>query len=53
MVFMIFNCLKTYYYTFDLEFICFSLEETDSLMFKFASKKPYFSIYHKNYLGCQ
>ena len=30
--------------------ICLSLEETDSLLFKFVLKKPYFSIFDTNYV---
>ena len=29
--------------------ICSSLQETDSLLFTFVLKKPYFPIFHKNY----
>ena len=35
---------------FDLYFISLSLEETDSLLFTFVLKKPYFPIFHTNYL---
>ena len=34
LVLIILNCLKTYCYIFDFKFICLSLEETYSLLFK-------------------
>ena len=48
LVLIILYCLKTYsiYLTFNF----LALEETDSLLFTFVLKKPYFSIFHKNYL---
>ena len=35
LVLIILNCLKTYCNIFDFKFICFSLEETYSLLFKY------------------
>ena len=49
-VFKILYCLKTYCYTFDIQFISLSLKETDSLLFTFVLKKPCFSIFHTKYL---
>ena len=43
-------CLKTCCDVSDLQFICLSLQEIDSLLFTFVSKKPYFPIFHTNYL---
>ena len=43
-------CWKTYCYKFDFKFICLSFKETGSLLFTFVLKKPYFSIFHTNYL---
>ena len=44
-VFKIFLVLitLTYCYIFDLQFICLGLEQTESLLFTFVLKKPYFS----------
>ena len=50
LVLIILYFLKTYYYIFELLFICLSLEETSSLLFKFAIKKHYFLVFHTNYL---
>ena len=44
-VFKIFLILTSLY-----RLICLSLEETDSLLFKFVLKKPYFSIFHTIYV---
>ena len=49
-VLIILNCLKSYCYIFDLQFICLSLEETTSLLFTFALNKLYFPFFHTNYL---
>ena len=50
LVLIILYCLKAYCYIFDLQFICLALEDTDSLLFKFVLKKPYFSNFYTNYL---
>ena len=49
-VLIILNCLKSYCYIFELQFICLSLEETTSLLFTFALNKLYFPFFHTNYL---
>ena len=38
-------CLNTYCYIFDLQLICLSSEEADSLLFAFTLKKTYFSVF--------
>ena len=52
---LFFNVFKkflvlTVLYSLKTNFIYLSLEETDSLLFTFVLKKPYFSIFHRNYL---
>ena len=46
---IILYCSKIYCYIFNFWF-SLSLEETDSILFKFVLKKPYFPVAHKNCL---
>ena len=49
LILIIFYCLKTYCYIFNLSLLSFSLKETESLLFKFVLTKCYFSIFHTTF----